>query len=160
MLTGKCRQSAQESWSCQRGLIRGVLVSVRRTRAFWILGEGSFNPDGEEGRSSRPQCIPLSDGCGKRVKTGCGSKMPLTTGKSYQDVRNGVTPQNGSEQAFQDIMAATFGDAITSDFDDNSERYGGDRMITEPGFGAAMALLHGHYGRTATQPLLKAYWKI
>ena len=33
-------------------------------------------------------------------------------------------------------------------------------MITEPGFGAAMALLHGHYGRTATPPLLKAYWKI
>ena len=33
-------------------------------------------------------------------------------------------------------------------------------MITELGFGAAMALLHGHYGRTATPPLLKAYWKI
>ena len=33
-------------------------------------------------------------------------------------------------------------------------------MITEPGFGAAMALLHGHYGRAATPPLLKAYWKI
>ena len=37
--------------------------------------------------------------------------------EEYQDVRNGVTPQNGSEQAFQDIMAATFGDAITSDFE-------------------------------------------
>ncbi|MEM9004223.1 MAG: hypothetical protein AAGE59_11965 [Cyanobacteria bacterium P01_F01_bin.86] len=33
-------------------------------------------------------------------------------------------------------------------------------MISEQGFGAAMALLHGHYGRTATPPLLKAYWKI
>ena len=37
--------------------------------------------------------------------------------EEYQDWLNGVTPQNGSEQAFQDIMAATFGDAITSDFD-------------------------------------------
>ena len=37
--------------------------------------------------------------------------------EEYQDVLQGVTPQNGSEQAFQDIMAATFGDAITSDFD-------------------------------------------
>ncbi|MEO0988678.1 MAG: hypothetical protein AAFY20_24545 [Cyanobacteria bacterium J06639_14] len=33
-------------------------------------------------------------------------------------------------------------------------------MISEQGFGAAMALLHGHYGRTATPQLLKAYWKI
>ena len=33
-------------------------------------------------------------------------------------------------------------------------------MITEQGFGAAIALLNGHYGRTATPQLLKAYWKI
>ena len=37
--------------------------------------------------------------------------------EEYQDVLSGVTPQNDGEQAFQDIMAATFGDAVTSDFD-------------------------------------------
>ena len=37
--------------------------------------------------------------------------------EEYQDWLHGVTPQNDSEQAFQDIMAATFGDGVPSDFE-------------------------------------------
>ncbi|MEM9004222.1 MAG: hypothetical protein AAGE59_11960, partial [Cyanobacteria bacterium P01_F01_bin.86] len=37
--------------------------------------------------------------------------------EEYQDWLNGVTPQNEGEQSFQDIMAATFGDAVASDFE-------------------------------------------
>ena len=42
--------------------------------------------------------------------------------EEYQDVLQGVTPQNGSEQAFQDIMAATFVMPSRVILSNNSER--------------------------------------